>query len=130
MPSIVPACRCAAGRSAKPMPATSNSTSSIASSEALSLRALLAKPGFNDPETLVFRSGATEAALKLTVSPRARVMRLKVDPRTAEVLLTVPRRVSRRKALEWAAGHRGWIEQQLARIEPAQGLVPGAEIRL
>ena len=79
---------------------------------------------------MVFRGGATEAALKLSVSPRARVMRLKVDPRTAEVLLTVPRRVSRRQALEWAAGHRHWIEQQLARIEPAQGLVPGAEIRL
>ncbi|TFI59571.1 M48 family peptidase [Sphingomonas parva] len=57
-------------------------------------------------------------------------MRLRVDPRTAEVLLTVPRRVSRRRALEWAAGHRAWIEQQLARIEPAQGLGPGTEIPL
>ena len=42
---------------------------------------------------LTFRGGSTEAALKVTVSPRARVMRLRVDPRTAQVLLTMPKRV-------------------------------------
>ena len=94
------------------MPASSNITSSIVSSE------------------LVFRGGDTEAALKLAISPRARVMRLRVDPRTAEVLLTVPRRVSRRKALEWAAEHRAWIEGQLARILPAARFAPGGAVPL
>jgi predicted metal-dependent hydrolase len=79
---------------------------------------------------LIFRGGETETALKLSISPRARVMRLRVDPRTAEVLLTVPRRVSRTKALEWAAGHRTWVEQQLAQILPAEPLRPEGHVPL
>ena len=79
---------------------------------------------------LVFRGGVTEAALTLTVSARARVMRLRVDPRTAQVLLTIPRRASRKRALEWAAGQREWVEHQLALIEPAESLGPGAEVPL
>jgi predicted metal-dependent hydrolase len=79
---------------------------------------------------LYFRGGATSAELKLTVSPRARVMRLRVDPRTGTVLLTVPRRVSRRKALAWAAGHREWIEAQLANVAPPARLVPGGSVPL
>ncbi len=79
---------------------------------------------------LVFRGGATEAPLRLTVSARARVLRLRVDRRTGEVLLTVPRRVSQRKALLWAAEHREWIERQLADVEPPEALGPGAVIPL
>ena len=60
--------------------------------------------------------------LRLVDSPRARTLRLRVDQRTGEVLLTVPRRVSRRRALEWAAGHRDWVEAQLARIVPPERL--------
>ena len=80
--------------------------------------------------SLVFRGGATEAALTLSVSARARVMRLRVDPRTAQVLLTIPRRASRERALEWAAGQREWVERQLALIEPAESIVPDSEIPL
>ena len=79
---------------------------------------------------LVFQGGSTSAALQLTVSPRARKLRLKVDPRTGAVQLTVPRRVSQRKALEWAAGHRDWIETQLARIVPAERLGSGSIVPL
>jgi hypothetical protein len=79
---------------------------------------------------LHFEGGATSAALQLTVSPRARVLRLKVDPRTGTVTLTVPRRVSRRKALEWAAGHREWVETQLAKIPPPERLGPGSVLPL
>ncbi len=69
-----------------------------------------------------------EAPLKLVVSPRARTMRLRVDRRTGAVVLTIPKRASQRKALEWAAGHRSWIEAQLAQIVPASGLADGAEL--
>jgi predicted metal-dependent hydrolase len=69
-------------------------------------------------------------AIELKVSARARAMRLRVDPRTGQVLLTVPKRVSRRRALEWAAEHRGWIEDQLAKVKPASVLEPGASIPL
>lgn len=79
---------------------------------------------------LFFEGGVTGAALQLTISPRARVLRLKVDPRTGSVTLTVPRRVSRRKALEWAVGHRDWIETQLARIAPPERLGAGSIIPL
>jgi predicted metal-dependent hydrolase len=66
----------------------------------------------------------------LAVSARARVMRLRVDRRTGEVVLTVPSRVSRRKALEWASGHRAWVEKQLALVEPAAAIAPGSVIPL
>ncbi|HEX2764567.1 MAG TPA: SprT family zinc-dependent metalloprotease [Allosphingosinicella sp.] len=68
--------------------------------------------------------------LKLRVSPTARALRLRVDRRTGEVVLTLPRRASRRGALEWASGHREWIEAQLAEVAPPQPLAPGATIPL
>jgi hypothetical protein len=68
--------------------------------------------------------------LKLNVSPTARAMRLRVDRRTGEVVLTIPRRASRRKALAWADGHRDWIEARLAEVEAPLPLAPGAELPL
>jgi len=79
---------------------------------------------------LTFEAGGRTAALKLLVSPRARVMRLRVDRRTGEVVLTIPSRASRRKALEWASTHREWIEMQLARIEAVVPLAPGGLVPL
>lgn len=66
--------------------------------------------------------------LILKVSPRARVMRLRVDQRTGIVLLTIPRRVSQRRALDWAAGQRGWIEEALAAVRPPTAIGPGETI--
>ncbi|MEA3010964.1 MAG: hypothetical protein QOJ91_2656 [Sphingomonadales bacterium] len=57
-------------------------------------------------------------------------MRLRVDRRTGEVVLTIPRRASRRKALAWADGHRDWIEARLAEVVPVLPLAPGAEFPL
>jgi predicted metal-dependent hydrolase len=68
--------------------------------------------------------------LELKTSARARSLRLRVDPRTGQVLLTVPKQVSRRRALEWAAEHRGWVENQLARLLPPATIAPGASIPL
>jgi hypothetical protein len=68
--------------------------------------------------------------VKLSVSSTARVMRLRVDRRTGEVVLTVPKRASRRQALEWAAGHRDWVERQLAAVDAPVPLVPGATVPL
>lgn len=41
------------------------------------------------------------------------------------MLLTVPRRVSRRRALAWASEHRQWIERALADIPPPRAFAPG-----
>ncbi len=70
------------------------------------------------------------AAVTLRVSPRARRLRLRVDPRTRLVTLTVPKRMSQRRALAWAAGHRAWIEAQLAGIPDRVSFAPGATIPL
>jgi predicted metal-dependent hydrolase len=68
--------------------------------------------------------------VRLSVSPTARAMRLRVDRRTGEVVLTIPKRASRRRALAWAEGHRDWIEARLAEVAPATPLVPGASVPL
>jgi predicted metal-dependent hydrolase len=70
------------------------------------------------------------APLTLKASPTARTMRLRVDGRTGGVVLTYPRRISRRRALEWAAGYKGWIEAALARIPDRVALTPGVELPL
>jgi hypothetical protein len=66
--------------------------------------------------------------VRLKVSPRARRLRLSVDPRTRSVLLTVPRRVSQRRALAWASEHRQWIERALADIPPPLAFAPGESV--
>jgi predicted metal-dependent hydrolase len=62
------------------------------------------------------------------VHPHARRLKLRLDPARAILLLTCPPRSSRRAALDWAAGQRGWVECQLADAEPGRPLVPGAVI--
>jgi hypothetical protein len=57
-------------------------------------------------------------------------MRLRVDPRTRAVLLTVPRRVSQRTALDWAAGQRAWVEAALAEIPASAAIAPGSIVPL
>ena len=57
-------------------------------------------------------------------------MRLRVDPRTRSVLLTVPKRVSQRKALAWAADHHDWVRAALADIPDATPILPGSIVPL
>ena len=79
---------------------------------------------------LRFEGGGTSATLTLKRSPRARVMRLRVDARTGSVVLTLPTRASERKALIWAAGHREWVEAALANVPAATIIAGGSEIPL
>ena len=57
-------------------------------------------------------------------------MRLRVDPRTRSVLLTVPKRVSHRRALAWAAEHGDWVAAALAQIPDAAPVLPGSVLPL
>jgi hypothetical protein len=57
-------------------------------------------------------------------------MRLRVDSRTGAVVLTLPARASERKALQWAAGHRAWIEAALANVPASIPLAAGGELPL
>lgn len=77
---------------------------------------------------LRFEAGGIAASLIVKPSARARVLRLRVDPRTGAVTLTVPRGVSRRRALEWAKAQRPWIEAALADVPPPVAIGPGSEV--
>lgn len=70
------------------------------------------------------------APLTLKVSARARRLRLRLDPRTRTIQLTVPRRTSERRALAWAAGQSDWAEAALAATPSAIPLVSGAVLPL
>lgn len=64
----------------------------------------------------------------LRESARARRLRLTVDSRTGAVLLVLPRRASRRRALAWAAEQTHWIAARRAVIPPGRPFVPGGLI--
>jgi predicted metal-dependent hydrolase len=66
--------------------------------------------------------------VELRPHPTARRLRLALDAPHGVLRLTVPRRVSRRAALDWAAGQADWVAAQVARIEPAEPLAAGATI--
>jgi predicted metal-dependent hydrolase len=72
-----------------------------------------------------FSGGAYSRALTVLRSPRARQMRLAVDPRDGSVRLTLPRRAQVDHGLRWAETKRGWIEAQLARLPVATPIVNG-----
>ena len=55
--------------------------------------------------------------VELRPHPRARHLRLRVDEARSLLRLTVPRRVSRRAALDWARGQADWVEAQLHQIK-------------
>ena len=95
------------------MPATWNGTLSISlfskGPESLSL------PGLAWP-------------IEMRPHPRARAVRLRIDEARGLLLLTYPRRMSRRAALDWAVKQADWVEKQLAAIEPAEPFDPGTTI--
>lgn len=74
---------------------------------------------------LVFNGGGRARPLVIVRHPRARSMRLTIDPRDASVLLSLPSRAALRPALAWAAGKRDWIESELARLPGPQPILPG-----
>ncbi|HEX8442925.1 MAG TPA: SprT family zinc-dependent metalloprotease [Allosphingosinicella sp.] len=45
-------------------------------------------------------------------------------------MLTVPTRVSVKRAMAWASEQQGWIERQLAAVPPAASIAPGGSIPL
>ena len=91
------------------MPAIWNGILSTSRSEPLSL------PGLAWP-------------IELRSHPRARAIRLRLDEVRERLVLTVPRRMSRRAALEWAQGQSQWVEAQLVRIQPGEPFRPDAII--
>lgn len=77
---------------------------------------------------LVFRGGGRERPLTLRRHPRARGMKLGVDPRDGRVTLTLPPRASKRMAFAWAEEKRGWIEAALAKVPAPRAIVAGGSV--
>jgi predicted metal-dependent hydrolase len=69
-------------------------------------------------------------AIQVVRHPRARRMRLAVDPRDGSVRLTLPPRASLNKALAWAREQGGWIERQRAALPTPRPFTPGASFPL
>ncbi|RVT99179.1 M48 family peptidase [Rhodovarius crocodyli] len=61
-------------------------------------------------------------------SARARRVSLKIDPREAAVVVTLPQRAARRMGMALLHQHAGWVLQRLAALTPVQKLEPGASL--
>ena len=70
--------------------------------------------------------GGVPVTLRRT--PGARRLRLRVDPRTRTVLLTVPARISQRRAIAWAREHQEWVARTLADMPHGTPIEPGCTI--
>ena len=94
------------------MPASWNGTLSTAHSDAA-----LDHPGLPWP-------------IAIRAHPRARRLRLRLDPDKRQLLLTCPPRSSRKAALDWALGQRLWVEAELAKLPSGNPIEPGRTIPL
>jgi predicted metal-dependent hydrolase len=94
------------------MPATWNGTLSTARSDALVDHPSLPWP------------------VAIRVHPRARRLKLRLDPDGGRLLLTCPPRSSRKAALDWAASQRAWVDGQLAALPATIPLAPGTAIQI
>ncbi|MCY7279546.1 MAG: M48 family metallopeptidase [Sphingomonas bacterium] len=100
------------------MPASWSGTLSIARSKANAIDvAMLDHPGLPWP-------------IAIRHHPRARQLRLRLDPDNRRLLLTCPVRSSRKAAIDWAVGQRPWVESELAKLPPGNPFEPGEQIPL
>jgi len=55
-------------------------------------------------------------------------MRLRLDETRNLLILSIPKRMSKKAALDWAGRQGAWVESQLERLEPAEMMAPGSAI--
>ena len=60
----------------------------------------------------------------------AKRLRLRLDEKRGLLKLTVPLRMSRKAALDWAAQQREWVDAQVGAMAPGEPFRPGARIPL
>ncbi len=66
----------------------------------------------------------------ITRKPRAKSMRLTLDPVTGQAHLTLPLRVSQAEAMAFWAAHQGWVARQRAKIPEATPFEVGTVLPL
>lgn len=72
----------------------------------------------------------TAGEIDIVRHPRARRMRLAVDPASGRTRLTLPPRAPLKAALRWAGEQQAWIAAQRARLPQARPFAPGAAFPL
>jgi predicted metal-dependent hydrolase len=87
-----------------------------------------AKPAL--PDHLDVSYEGTVYRVALLRNPRARRITLRASAAKAELILTLPPRVSLATAEDFLARHGGWIASRAARFEPQIAFEPGAMIPL
>jgi predicted metal-dependent hydrolase len=68
--------------------------------------------------------------VELRIHPRAKAMRLRLDEAHQRLVLTIPRRASRKAALAWATRQGEWADRQIAGLAPPESIIPGEVIPL
>ncbi len=63
-------------------------------------------------------------------SARARRVSLRIDARSASVVVTLPPRAGRRQGMALLSVHAAWVAERLAALAPHLPLVPGAAVPL
>ncbi len=79
-------------------------------------------------ETVELPHGPTPVLWRRSV--RARRVSLRIDPRAAAVVVTLPRRAARSAGLRLLADHAGWVGHKLAALPPALVFSDGARLSL
>jgi predicted metal-dependent hydrolase len=63
-------------------------------------------------------------------SARARRVTLRIDARSAAVVVTLPQRATRRQGIALLSAHAAWVAESLAALAPRLPLAPGVEVLL
>ncbi len=88
-----------------------------------------------EPLPLVLAAAAAEGLpgetqVRWRRSARARRVTLRIDARSASVVVTLPPRAARRQGIALLSVHAAWVAERLAALAPHLPLAPGAEVPL
>lgn len=81
-------------------------------------------------QTLAIEVGARSVALTMRRDARASRIRLRIDPTTASLVLTLPQRATTENGLSFVESQMNWITKRLDALPLAVPFVPGALVPL
>lgn len=82
----------------------------------------------SEPESMQLPHGPVPVQWRR--SARARKVSLRIDPRAASVIVTLPMRVAKAQGHALLLAHAGWVAERLSRLPDATCFADGAEVTL
>ncbi len=82
------------------------------------------------PEQATLPLGAGEATIRWRRSARARRVSLRIDPRTGQVVVTLPLRAAKSAGMALLNDHAAWVAARLAALPAAVAFTPGTSVML